>query len=67
LRVLKQELKHIIRKLTDWKDIVFADPILPFGTIVNIVHIAHICKITKANPPAKFCKRVPQSLIQNKF
>jgi hypothetical protein len=30
---LTRELKHIIKKLTDWKDFVFADPLLPFGTI----------------------------------
>ena len=26
LKILKRELKHIIEKLTDWKDFVFADP-----------------------------------------
>ena len=29
LKVLKRELKHIIRKLTDWKDFVFANAFLP--------------------------------------
>ncbi len=33
LKILKQGIKHIIEKLTDWKDFVFADPLLPFGTI----------------------------------
>ena len=26
LKILKQDIKHIIKKLTDWKDFVFADP-----------------------------------------
>ena len=33
LKILKRELEHIIKKLTNWKDFVFADPLLPFGTI----------------------------------
>jgi len=33
LKILKRELKHIIRRMTDWKNFVFADPLLPFGTI----------------------------------
>ena len=41
---LKRNLKHIIRKLTDWKDFVFADPLLPCGTIGKPMHIAYICK-----------------------
>ena len=33
LKILKRELKHKIRKFTSVKDFVFADPLLPFGTI----------------------------------
>jgi len=32
LKILKRELEHIIEKLTDWKDFVFA-PLLTFRTI----------------------------------
>jgi len=35
LKILKQELKHIIDKLTDWNDFVFADSLLHFGTITE--------------------------------
>ncbi len=33
LKILILELKLIINKLTNWKNFVFADPLLPFGTI----------------------------------
>ena len=58
LKILKQELKHIIRKLTDWKDFVFADPLLPFGTIWEAdAHCSHL-QIAPADPQTKICKRV---------
>jgi len=58
---LKRELKYIIRKLTDWKDFVFANPLLPFGTIREAnAHCTHL-QIAQANPQTEICKRV-QSL-----
>ncbi|NOZ46449.1 MAG: hypothetical protein GXO79_06665 [Chlorobi bacterium] len=56
LKILKRELKHIIEKLTDWKDFVFADPLLPFGTIREATHIAHICKSHEPTLRPKFAK-----------
>jgi len=38
LKILKQELEHIIKKLTDWKNFVFADPLLLRGTISRPTH-----------------------------
>ena len=53
LKVLKQEIKHIIGKLTDWKDFVFSCPLLPFGTIREAnTHLAHLV--------------FPATLIQNR-
>ena len=33
LKLLKQEIKHIIKKLVDLNNFVFADTLLPCGTI----------------------------------
>ena len=58
LKMLKRDLKYIIGKLTDWKDFVFADPLLPFGTIREAnTHCTHL-QIATANPKTKICKRV---------
>jgi len=47
LKILKRELKHIIRILTDIKDFVFADPLLPYGTIREAT--AHLSTFGFAN------------------
>ena len=51
LKILKQKLEHIIKKLTEIKDFVFADPLLPFGTIweatANLAHL--VFADTRAN------------------
>lgn len=40
------------------KKLVFADPLLPFGTIREAhVHCTHL-QIAQANPQIQFCKRV---------
>jgi len=53
---LKQELKYLIRILTDLNDFVFADPLLPFGTIWNAyTHCTHL-QITRTTPRPKFAK-----------
>ncbi len=58
LKIFKQEIKHIIEKLTDWKDFVFADPLLPFGTIWEAyAHCTHL-QIAHADTQTKICKRV---------
>ena len=43
LGILKQGVKHMIKKLTDWKDFVFANPLLPDGTIKKAhAHCTHL-------------------------
>jgi len=57
LKILKRKLKHIFRKSTDLKDFVFADSLLPFGTIWKAnAHCKHL-QIARANPQTKICKR----------
>ena len=48
LNILEQEIKHIIKKLTDWKDFVFADPQKKEAT----AHCTHL-QIAQANPQTK--------------
>ena len=63
LRILRREFKHIIDKLTDWKDFVFADPLLPFGSIREaLTHCTHL-QITLAYPQTKICKRVQSTFL----
>ena len=66
LKILKRELENVIRKLFDWKDFVFADPLLPFGTSREAnAHCTHL-QIAQANPPPKFakeCNLAPAILI----
>ncbi len=50
---MKQEIKHIIRKLTDWKDFVFADPYKKQA----YAHCTHL-QIAQADPQTEICKRV---------
>ncbi len=53
LKILKRELKHIIKKLTDWKDFVFADPHKKRA----YAHCTHL-QIAQADPQTEICKRV---------
>jgi len=53
LRILKQEIKYIIEKLTDLKDFVFADP----HKKEAYAHCTHL-QIALADPQTKICKRV---------
>ena len=53
LKILKQEIKHIIKKLTDWKDFVFADP----HKKKAYAHCTHL-QIAQADPQTEICKRV---------
>ena len=58
LKILKREIEHIIKKLTDWKNFVFADPLLPFGTIREAnVQCTHL-QIAPTDPLTEICKRV---------
>jgi hypothetical protein len=50
---LKRELKHIIEKLTDWKDFVFANALKNEAH----AHCTHL-QIALADPQTKICKRV---------
>ncbi len=66
LKILKQEIKYMIEKLTNLKDFVFANPLLPFGTIWEAyTHCTHL-QIAQANPQTKICKKV-QSLPTHGF
>jgi len=64
LNVLKQELKHIIIKITDWKDFVFADP----HKMEAYAHCTHL-QIAQADPRTKICKRVqfPRHTVKNEI
>lgn len=53
LKILKQEIKHIIKKLAEWKDFVFADP----HKKEAYAHCTHL-QIAQAYPKTKICKRV---------
>ncbi len=55
LKILKQELKHIIRKLTDWKDFAFANA-------QKKEAYTHL-QIAQADPQTKICKRVQFSQL----
>jgi hypothetical protein len=64
---MKRVLKHIIRKLTDWKDFVFADPLLSFGTIKEAnAHCTHL-QIEQAISQTEICKRLQfyQTLLKS--
>ena len=53
LKILKQEIKYIIKKLTDWKDFVFVDPHKKKAH----AHCTHL-QIALADPQTEICKRV---------
>ena len=57
LKILKEELKHIIEKLTEWKDFVFADPQKKEAS----AHCTHL-QIAQADPQTEICKRVQYSI-----
>jgi hypothetical protein len=39
LKILKRDIRYIIKKLTDWKDFVFANPLCPSGQFGKPTHI----------------------------
>jgi len=51
LIILKREIEHIIKKLTELNDFVFADP-----QKKEPPHIAHICKSHRLTHKPKFAK-----------
>ncbi len=56
MKILKRELEYMINKFTDIKDFVFADPLLPYGTIREAyAHCTHL-QIAQAYPLPKFAK-----------
>jgi len=60
---LKKQIENISSLIVVWskKKIVFARPLLPFGTVgVAYAHCTHL-QIAQADPQTKICKRV-QSL-----
>ncbi len=58
LKILKQKIKHIIRKLTVWKNLIFADLLISFGTVREAYsHCTHL-QIARAKTQTKNCKRV---------
>ena len=64
LKILKRELIHIIGNLTNWKDFVFSDPLMPFGTNREkpTLYCTHL-QITYANSQTKPCKRVQSHIL----
>lgn len=58
LKILKQEIRHIIGKSTEWKDLVFVDPHKKEAN----AHCTHL-QIAQADPQTKICKRVQFLLI----
>ena len=65
LKILKREIKHIIEKLTNWEDFVFADPPLSYGTIrETYAHCTHL-QIAQSHAQTEICKRV-QFIIHTK-
>jgi len=57
---LKKRIENIGLLIEGWckKKLVFADPLLPFGTVREAhTHCTHL-QIIKANPQTKICKRV---------
>ena len=55
LRILTREINYIIERLTKLKNFVFADPLLPFGTLEANAHCTHL-QIAQANRRPKFAK-----------
>lgn len=65
---MKRENDNIELKGTTRKDFVFADPLLPFGTIREAhTHCTH-CQATRANTLTKACQRVQfyQTFLQQR-
>ena len=64
LKILKRELKHITKKMTDWKDSVFANPQKKEAN----THCTHL-QIAPADPQTIICKRVQflPSLLIDRF
>ena len=57
---LKKQIKNIGSLIEGWckKKLVFAHPLLPFGTVgVANAHCTHL-QIAQANPQTEICKRV---------
>ena len=57
---LKKQTKNIDSLTEDWckKKLVFAHPLLPFGTVNEAhTHCTHL-QIAQADPLTKICKRV---------
>ena len=55
--------------MTDWKNFVFADPLLPFGTIRKAnAHCTHL-QIAPADTLTEICKRVQscQPVVTTKY
>ncbi len=51
VKILKQEIKHMIEKLAQRKDFVFADPLKEKA----YAHCTHL-QIAQAHPQTKICK-----------
>jgi hypothetical protein len=61
---LRQENRHTIHRLTDEENFVFADPLLPFGTVREAnAHCTHL-QITHPNSQTEICKRVQSPTAQ---
>jgi len=53
---LKGEINQKIKRMTKYKNFVFANPLLPFGTVrESHTHCTHL-QITLTNPLTKFAK-----------
>jgi len=64
---MKRQNENMKLKGTARKDFVFADPLLPFGTIREAsAHCTHL-QITQANPQTNICKRVQSCLYTVKI
>jgi len=62
---LKKRIDNIGSLIEGWckKKLVFARPLLPFGTVGEaLAHCTHL-QIAQANPQSKICKRVQFSPI----
>jgi len=55
---LKKRIENIGSLIEGWykKKLVFACPLLPFGTVGKPTHIAHICKSHRQTHKPKFAK-----------
>jgi hypothetical protein len=63
---LKKRIENIVSLNEGWckKKLVFARPLLPFGTVWEThAHCTHL-QIAQANPQTEICKRVQSSTPQ---